>query len=134
LRKDERRCEQPHNVPFVILGSSLLWFGWYGFNAGSALIADNLAGLAFVNTTLSAAASISTWTLLCWIRGYPSTAVGKACAALIGLVGITAIIFTTVIGTALILYILKFFISIRPTPEEELTGSDRIEHGESAYT
>lgn len=81
--------EPPHNIPFVILGASLLWFGWYGFNAGSALAANELASIAFLTTTLGAAASILTWTLLTWARNRPSTAVGKATAAVVGLVAIT---------------------------------------------
>jgi len=89
LTNNTARHDTPHNIPFVILGSSLLWFGWYGFNAGSALAANGLASLAFVTTTLSASASIFTWTILCWLRGHPSSAIGKACSAVIGLVAIT---------------------------------------------
>ncbi|MGQ3891310.1 ammonium transporter [Legionella sp. CNM-4043-24] len=89
LSKKARKKEAPHNIPFVILGASLLWFGWYGFNAGSALTAGQLASLAFLTTTLAAAASMLTWSMLGWIRGAPSTGVGKATAAVIGLVAIT---------------------------------------------
>ncbi len=79
----------PHNIPFVVLGASLLWFGWYGFNAGSALAADNLASLAFVTTTLATSASILTWTIISWCRGTSVSAVGTSTAAVIGLVAIT---------------------------------------------
>ena len=101
--KDQIDHEIPHNIPFVILGSSLLWFGWYGFNAGSALAANHLASLTFVTTTLAASASIFTWTLLSWLRGHPSSAIGKACCTVIGLVAITpAAGYVTPMGSLLI--------------------------------
>lgn len=212
----------PHNVPFVVLGASLLWFGWYGFNAGSALAADGLASIAFLTTTLSTSSSILTWTFLTWFKKLPTSAVGSSTAAIIGLVAITpaagfvtptgaifigicgalvchlcmryrsiilknvddtldvfichgvsgvtgalltgllatksvnvagadglfygnpmlfikqciavvAVIATTMILTWLILAFLKLFMEIRPTPEEEIMGIDKIEHAESAY-
>src|SRR6187549_3216114 len=58
----------PHNVPFVLLGAGLLWFGWFGFNAGSALAASPIAGLAFATTMLAPAATLLVWTLLDWFR------------------------------------------------------------------
>lgn len=214
--------DMPHNIPFVVLGTSLLWFGWYGFNAGSALAANDLASLAFITTTLSASMSIVTWTVLSWVRGVPASTVGSATSAIIGLVAITpaagyvtpmsalliggiasvicyfflafrfkilqraddtldvfichgvagligaimtgilattsvneagangllhgnpkllliqvvsvaAIITTSILGTAVILFVLKMFMSIRPTPEEEQLGMDLTEHAESAY-
>ena len=80
---------RPHNVPFVMLGAALLWFGWFGFNAGSALGANALAGLAFVTTNLAAAAALVTWcTLDATVSGKP-TAVGAATGAVVGLVTIT---------------------------------------------
>ncbi len=103
LATNEKIHEGPHNIPFVILGSSLLWFGWYGFNAGSALAANGLASLSFVTTTLAASASIFTWTILCWLRGDPSSAIGKACSTVIGLVAITPSAgFVTPMGAILI--------------------------------
>src|SRR6185436_13536724 len=54
----------PHNIPFVVLGAGILWFGWFGFNAGSALGANPLASSAFVNTQLGAAAAVLTWIVL----------------------------------------------------------------------
>ena len=87
-RKDDAHS-QPHNVPFVILGASLLWFGWFGFNAGSALGANGLASLAFVTTMLSAAAAVTVWILIeMFLKGRP-TSVGAAIAAVVGLVAIT---------------------------------------------
>jgi Amt family ammonium transporter len=79
----------PHNVPFVLLGSGLLWFGWFGFNAGSALAASPQAGLAFVTTMLAPAATLIVWTLLDFFRLGKATAVGGATAIVVGLVAIT---------------------------------------------
>jgi Amt family ammonium transporter len=79
----------PHNVPLVLLGAGLLWFGWFGFNAGSALAANGIAVLAFVNTNTAAAAALVTWAALDAIRGGKVTAVGAATGAVVGLVGIT---------------------------------------------
>jgi Amt family ammonium transporter len=79
----------PHNVPLVLLGAGLLWFGWFGFNAGSALAANGIAVLAFVNTNTAAAAALVTWAALDALRGGKVTAVGAATGAVVGLVGIT---------------------------------------------
>ena len=79
----------PHNVPFVLLGSGLLWFGWFGFNAGSAVAASPIAGLAFVTTMLAPAATLVVWTFLDLIRSKKATAVGAATAIVVGLVAVT---------------------------------------------
>jgi ammonium transporter, Amt family len=79
----------PHSVPLVLLGSGLLWFGWFGFNAGSALAASPIAGLAFVTTMLAPAGTLVVWTLLDWFRLGKATAVGAATAIVVGLVAIT---------------------------------------------
>jgi ammonium transporter, Amt family len=79
----------PHNVPFVLLGAGLLWFGWFGFNAGSALAASPIAGLAFVTTMLAPAATLVAWTFLDLMRSGKPTAVGAATAIVVGLVAIT---------------------------------------------
>src|SRR5687767_958688 len=79
----------PHNVPFVLLGSGLLWFGWFGFNAGSALVAGPIAGLAFVTTMLAPAATLVVWTFLDMLRSGKPTAVGCATAIVVGLVAVT---------------------------------------------
>jgi len=89
-RKDYgRQALLPHNVPFVLLGAGLLWFGWFGFNGGSALAADGLAALALVNTMLAPAATLTMWTLIELGRNGKVTAVGAATAIVVGLVAIT---------------------------------------------
>jgi Amt family ammonium transporter len=79
----------PHNVPFTLLGAGLLWFGWFGFNSGSALAASPIAGLAFVTTMMAPAATLLVWTLLDAVRSRKSTAVGAATAIVVGLVAVT---------------------------------------------
>jgi len=89
-RKDYRRVALvPHNVPLVLLGAGLLWFGWFGFNAGSALAANGIAALAFTNTNTAAATALVVWALLDFRRGGRITAVGAATGAVVGLVGVT---------------------------------------------
>lgn len=213
--------DKPHNIPLVILGASLLWFGWFGFNAGSAMGANELAINAAVTTMLAASAAVLVWTCLTWIRGARPSTVGAAVAAVVGLVAITPAcgyvtpfgaifiggisamvtqwvllffkrykkiddvtdvfcchgvagvigslltgifatievnpagqngllhgnytlliyqligvviaIFMSVLGTALILIVLKQIMNIRTTKEEEIQGIDLVEHGEKAY-
>jgi Amt family ammonium transporter len=84
-----RQAMLPHNVPFVLLGAGLLWFGWFGFNAGSALGANGIAGLAFTNTMLAPMGTLVVWTLLDVVRTGRVTAVGGATAIVVGLVAIT---------------------------------------------
>jgi Amt family ammonium transporter len=79
---------EPHNIPMTILGAVLLWFGWFGFNAGSALASNGLAASAFVVTNTAASAAALTWTLLSWYHKRPSV-LGTATGAVVGLVAIT---------------------------------------------
>jgi Amt family ammonium transporter len=89
-RKDYgRQAFLPHNVAFTVLGAGLLWFGWFGFNAGSALAANASASLAFTNTMLAPAATLVMWTLLDLARTGKATAVGAATGMVVGLVAIT---------------------------------------------
>ena len=89
-RKDyARQAILPHNVPFTLLGAGLLWFGWFGFNAGSALGATTGAALAFANTLLAPTATLVVWTLLDLHRTRKVTAVGAATAIVVGLVAVT---------------------------------------------
>ena len=80
---------QPNNVPYVVLGAAILWFGWFGFNAGSALAANDSAANAFLVTNIAAAASALTWGLISMCRTGKMGAVGVATGAVAGLVAIT---------------------------------------------
>ncbi len=89
-RKDYQKAPLlPHNVPFTLLGAGLLWFGWFGFNAGSALTAGTGAALAFVTTFLAPMGTLVVWTLLDYARSGRPTAVGAATAIVVGLVAVT---------------------------------------------
>jgi ammonium transporter, Amt family len=81
--------QKPHNVPLVMLGAALLWFGWFGFNAGSELAADGIAALAFVNTIAAPAAAVLGWLLVEKLKDGKATSVGAASGAVAGLVAIT---------------------------------------------
>ena len=80
---------RPHNVPFVVLGAGLLWFGWFGFNAGSAFVADGIAGLALINTMAAPAAAMLSWAVIEKIKTGKSTLVGACTGIVAGLVVIT---------------------------------------------
>jgi ammonium transporter, Amt family len=84
-----RTAFAPHNVPLVMLGAGILWFGWFGFNAGGALAGNGVAVAAFVNTNLGAAGALTVWMLLEMGRIGKPTAVGAATGAVVGLVAIT---------------------------------------------
>jgi len=90
-RKDvnPRKEMRPNNVPFVILGAAILWFGWFGFNAGSALAADGLAANALLVTNLAAAAGAMSWMITDWVRKGKPSAVGISVGAVCGLATIT---------------------------------------------
>ena len=80
---------KPHNVPMVALGAGLLWFGWFGFNAGSELTADATTAVAFFNTQMATAAAVLGWIIVEWIRDRKPTMVGASSGAVAGLVAIT---------------------------------------------
>ncbi|MGA9110749.1 MAG: ammonium transporter [Smithella sp.] len=80
---------RPHNLPFTVLGAALLWFGWFGFNAGSALAADGIAANAFVTTNTATAAAGLAWALIEWWHNGAPTVLGVATGAVAGLVAIT---------------------------------------------
>ena len=84
----QRESMESNNIPMVVLGAALLWFGWFGFNAGSALTSGGLASSAFVATNTSAAAAAVTWMMLSWIYRRPSL-LGAATGAVVGLVAVT---------------------------------------------
>ena len=79
----------PHNVPMTVLGAAILWFGWFGFNAGSSLAAGSLATIAFINTHLATAAAMMSWVIVEWLRYGKPTVLGAASGAIAGLVAIT---------------------------------------------
>jgi len=85
-RKESMR---PHSLPLVMLGAGLLWFGWFGFNAGSSLAANGIAGLAFLNTQVAAAGAVLGWLLVEKVRNGHATSLGAASGAVAGLVAIT---------------------------------------------
>jgi Amt family ammonium transporter len=80
---------KPHSVPLVALGTGLLWFGWFGFNAGSELTVDSVTGLAFINTQVATAAAVLGWLVVEWLRTGKPTLVGACSGAVAGLVAIT---------------------------------------------
>jgi Amt family ammonium transporter len=89
-RKDYGKPElAPHNLPMTILGAGILWFGWFGFNAGSELAVDGVTGAAFMVTHLAAAAGLLGWVAVEWIQHGKPTTLGAASGAVAGLVGIT---------------------------------------------
>ena len=93
----------PHNPPFVMLGAGLLWFGWFGFNAGSELAADGTAAIAFVNTLIAPAAALLGWLVVEKIKDGKPTSVGAASGAVAGLVAITPACGSLTPGWALVL-------------------------------
>jgi Amt family ammonium transporter len=80
---------KPHNLPMVLLGAALLWFGWFGFNAGSELAVDGVTAIAFVNTQIATAAAVLGWIIVEWIRYGKPTTLGAASGAIAGLVAVT---------------------------------------------
>src|SRR2546425_135126 len=123
-RRDFKRTAiVPHNVPLVLLGAGLLWFGWFGFNAGSALAANGLAALAFTNTNTAAAMALVTWACLDLVRSGKVTAVGAP----------TRPVVLAATGTAVIMMIVKATVGIKADVRAQLRGLDLSEHGEEAY-
>ena len=86
---NEPRAIRPHNMPLTVLGAGLLWFGWFGFNAGSALSANEIAALAFVVTNTCAAAGALSWVAAEWLHHGKPTVFGAVSGAVAGLVAIT---------------------------------------------
>lgn len=96
---------QPHNIPLVVIGAALLWFGWFGFNAGSGLAADGLAISAFLSTHVATATAALTWALLDWTINKKPTVIGVCTGAVAGLVAITpAAGFVGVLGAVVMGY------------------------------
>src|SRR6185503_15762213 len=93
----------PHDVPMTVLGAGLLWFGWFGFNAGSAVTAGGLAASAFMVTNTAAAAATITWVLASYLRSRKVSVIGAACGAVAGLVAITPASGFVSVGGALVI-------------------------------
>jgi Amt family ammonium transporter len=100
---------EPHNIPMTLLGAALLWFGWFGFNAGSALAANGIAANAFLVTNTSAAAGALAWLAASWYRGRPSS-LGMVSGAVAGLVAITPAAGYVGVGSAIIIGIIAGLI------------------------
>src|SRR5437762_2521009 len=142
-RKDyARQAIIPQNVPFTLLGAGLLWFGWFGFNGGSALGANASAGLAFANTMFAPMATLVVWSLLDLMRTRKTTAIGVADGALFGNVrqlgvqaaAIVATIIYSSVGTFVIIKVIALGFNVRATAREEGIGLDVTQHGEEAYS
>ncbi len=88
-RMDSQRSDAPANIPYVVLGAAMLWLGWFGFNAGSSLHADELAVKAFLNTNTACATAMLTWIFFDCVCGRKASAMGAAVGAVVGLVAIT---------------------------------------------
>lgn len=89
LGKRENKDHQPANIPFILLGTGMLWFGWFGFNAGSALAANGLAVQAFATTNMASASAMITWVMFDALVGRKISAMGACVGAVVGLVAIT---------------------------------------------
>ena len=99
------------NIPFVILGTGLLWFGWFGFNAGSSLAANETAVLAFLNTNTASAVAMLTWMFFDRLRGRPSSALGACIGAVVGLVAITPAAGFVSVGAAILIGFIGALVS-----------------------
>lgn len=145
-----------HNIPFVVLGATMLWFGWFGFNAGSALAANGLAAHAFMTSAIASASAMLVWMAIDAIKDHKPTLVG-ASTGLFGLssindvaqwnglvfgdthlflaqlAGIVVSIGVAVVGTLICLAITRLFTPLRVAEKDELVGLDLSQHGENAY-
>ena len=121
----DKNIPAPHNMPFVVLGTALLWFGWFGFNAGSALAANGLAVNAFVVTNTAAAAAGLSWALIEWIHNGKPTIFGVCSGAVAGLVAVTpAAGFISVLPAIVIGLLVSLFCFIAVTMVKPLFGYD----------
>jgi len=124
-KKDPMR---PHNLPFTLLGAGLLWFGWFGFNAGSALGANNLAGYAFVNTNTATAAAMLGWIVVEKFRDGHCTTLGAASGAVAGLVAITpAAGFVSPVGAIILGFIAGALCSLAVLLKYKLGYDDALD-------
>jgi len=110
-RKDYGAEHAPYNIPFILLGTGLLWFGWFGFNAGSALGANELATSAFMNTNTASAAAMLAWVFFDGITGRKPSAMGACIGAVVGLVAITPAAGFVTVGQSLFIGTIAAIIS-----------------------
>ncbi len=107
----ERKEHIPANVPFVLLGTGMLWFGWFGFNAGSALGANESAVMAFLTTNTASAAAMLTWLLVDRLQGKKPSGLGACIGAVVGLVAITPAAGFVSVGSSMLIGIIASIIS-----------------------
>lgn len=107
----ENEAHTPANVPYILLGTGLLWFGWFGFNAGSALSASSTATLAFATTNTASAAAMLTWMAIDWARGKKPSAVGACVGAVVGLVAVTPAAGFVTVGHSIVIGVVASGVS-----------------------
>lgn len=110
-RKHQPENHEPANIPFILLGTGMLWFGWFGFNAGSALSANELAAQAFLNTNTATAAAMLSWIFFDGIMGKKPSATGACIGAVVGLVAITPAAGYVNMGSSLFIGVVSAIIS-----------------------
>ncbi len=107
----ENAAHTPANIPFVMLGTGMLWFGWFGFNAGSAMSASSLATLAFATTNTASAAAMLGWIAFDWLRGRKPSAMGACIGAVVGLVAVTPAAGFITVGQSIVVGLVASFVS-----------------------
>ncbi len=110
-RKDFHREFKPANIPYVLLGAGMLWFGWFGFNAGSALAADSVAALALMNTNTASAAAMLTWIFYDAAKGKKPSGMGAAIGLVVGLVAITPAAGFVDVGSSIFIGVIAAIVS-----------------------
>ena len=110
-RKDANKPFKPANIPYILLGAGMLWFGWFGFNAGSALAADSVAAMALVNTNTASAAAMLTWIFYDGAKGKKPSAVGASIGLVVGLVAITPAAGFVNVGSSIFIGVIAAIIS-----------------------
>lgn len=121
---DAKTTHAPANLPFVMLGTGMLWFGWFGFNAGSALAANATAALAFATTNTASAAAMLGWLAFDWFRGRKPSAMGACVGAVVGLVAITPAAGFVTIGQSMLIGLVASFVSNAAVHLKSRTGID----------
>lgn len=117
-------AHSPANIPFVLLGTGMLWFGWFGFNAGSALAANETAAMAFATTNTASAAAMIAWIFFDTLRGKKPTALGAAVAAVVGLVAITPAAGYVSIKASIVIGVIASLVSNLAVSYKTKTGID----------